>query len=89
MQQIITQKYIAGFLQGTNYNAWYENRRTGYPVFKLNSASNLNTPSTSFPVRWLYPSNELSYNNRNMDDAVKRQFPGGDNTNGVMWILKD
>ncbi|WP_423737395.1 SusD/RagB family nutrient-binding outer membrane lipoprotein [Chitinophaga caseinilytica] len=89
LQQIITQKYIAGFLQGANYNAWFENRRTGYPVFKLNANSNLNTPSTAFPVRWLYPSNELTYNNTNMDDAVKRQFPGGDNTNGVMWILKD
>lgn len=89
LQQIITQKYIAGFLQGANYNAWYENRRTGYPVFKLNSTSNLNTPNTAFPVRWLYPSAELSYNNLHMDEAVKRQFPGGDNTNGVMWILKD
>ncbi len=89
LQQIIQQKYLAGFLQGSNYNAWYENRRTGFPVFKLNTTSNLNTPSTAFPVRWLYPSNELSYNNRNMDDAIKRQFPAGDNTNGVMWILKD
>lgn len=89
LKQIITQKYIAGFLQGSNYNAWYEQRRTGYPEFVLNSTTNLNTPTTQFPMRWLYPSNELSYNNKNLDDAIRRQFTAGDNVNGVMWILKD
>lgn len=89
LKQIITQKYLAGFLQGCNYSAWYEQRRTGYPVFVLNSGTNLNTPTTQFPVRWLYPSNELSYNNRNLDEAIQRQFNGSDNVNGIMWILKD
>ncbi|MEC5142159.1 SusD/RagB family nutrient-binding outer membrane lipoprotein [Chitinophaga sp. 212800010-3] len=89
LSQIITQKYLAGFLQGCNYNAWYEQRRTGYPVFVLNSSTNLNIPTTSFPVRWLYPSNELSYNNANLDAAIQRQFGGSDNVNSVMWLLKD
>jgi hypothetical protein len=89
LKQIITQKYLAGFLQGCNYSAWYEQRRTGYPAFVLNSGTNLNTPTTQFPVRWLYPSNELSYNNRNLDEAIQRQFNGSDNVNGIMWILKD
>ncbi|PSL50024.1 SusD-like starch-binding protein associating with outer membrane [Chitinophaga niastensis] len=89
LSQIITQKYLAGFLQGCNYNAWYEQRRTGYPVFVLNSATNLNTPTTQFPVRWLYPSNELSYNNANLDAAIQSQFGGSDNVNAVMWLLKD
>ncbi|QEH42550.1 SusD/RagB family nutrient-binding outer membrane lipoprotein [Chitinophaga sp. XS-30] len=89
LKQIITQKYIAGFLQGCNYNAWYEQRRTGYPEFVLNSSTNLNTPTTQFPLRWLYPSNELSYNTKNLDQAIQRQFSEGDNVNGVMWILKD
>ena len=87
LQQIIVQKYIAGFLQGANYNAWFEQRRTGYPVFVLNPGTNLNTPTTQFPLRWLYPSNELSYNNKNLGDAIQRQFNGSDNVNGVMWIL--
>ncbi len=89
LSQIITQKYLAGFLQGANYNAWYENRRTGYPVFVLNPATNLNTPSTSFPRRWLYPSNELSYNTNNLDAAIQRQYAGNDDFNENMWILRD
>lgn len=89
ISQIITQKYIAGFLQGSNYNAWYEHRRTGYPVFTLNPSTNLNTPATKFPVRWLYPSNELNYNTENLNEALTRQYGGNDNVNEVMWILKD
>jgi hypothetical protein len=87
-EQIITQKYLANFLQGGKYQSWFENRRTGYPVFTLNSTTNLNTPSTNFPLRWLYPSNELSYNSDNLDAAVKSQYEGNDNTNQQMWLLK-
>lgn len=89
ISQIILQKYLAGFLQGSNYNAWYENRRTGYPVFILNSSTNLNNPNTQFPLRWLYPSNELDYNTGNLDEALKQQYGGNDNVNEKMWILKD
>lgn len=89
VSQIITQKYIANFLHGSNYTAWYEHRRTGYPAFKLNSFTNLNLPSTQFPLRWLYPSNELSYNTENLNEALARQYNGNDNVNEVMWILKD
>jgi hypothetical protein len=85
--QIITQKYLANFLQGSKYQSWFENRRTGYPVFALNSTTNLNTPSTKFPLRWLYPSNELSYNSDNLDAAVQAQYGGNDNTNQQMWLL--
>lgn len=88
ISQIITQKYLANFLQGSKYQAWFENRRTGYPVFKLNSATNLNTPSTNFPLRWLYPSNELSYNSVNLDAAVASQYNGSDDVNLTMWLLK-
>lgn len=88
IKQIITQKYLANFLQGGKYQSWFENRRTGYPVFTLNSTTNLNTPSTNFPLRWLYPSNELSYNSGNLDAAVKAQYGGNDNTNQQMWLLK-
>jgi hypothetical protein len=89
VSQIITQKYIANFLHSSNNTAWYEHRRTGYPAFKLNSFTNLNLPSTQFPVRWLYPSNELSYNTENLNEALARQYGGNDNVNEVMWILKD
>lgn len=86
--QIITQKYLANFLQGSKYISWFENRRTGYPVFTLNSATNLNTPPANFPLRWLYPSNEQDYNPANLSSAVQSQYGGSDDTNQAMWILK-
>jgi hypothetical protein len=87
--QIITQKYLANFLQGSKYQAWFENRRTGYPVFILNTSTNLNSSSSNFPLRWLYPSNELDYNAENVEMAIKNQYGGSDDTNQVMWILKN
>lgn len=89
LKQIILQKYLAGFLQGSNFTAWYEHRRTGYPDFILNDETNLNIPSDKFPVRWLYPSNELSYNTQNLDAAIQLQYGGNDNVNEIMWLLKD
>lgn len=88
ISQIITQKYLANFLHGSKYSAWYENRRTGYPNFILNSTTNLNTPTTQFPLRWMYPSNELDYNSANVSAAIQSQFGGNDDVNGVMWLLK-
>lgn len=87
--QIITQKYLANFLQGSRYQSWFENRRTGYPVFILNTSTNLNSSSSNFPLRWLYPSNELDYNAENVTKAIKSQYGGSDDTNQVMWILKN
>ncbi|WP_316823527.1 SusD/RagB family nutrient-binding outer membrane lipoprotein [Pedobacter gandavensis] len=88
IEQIITQKYVANFLHGGKYSAWTENRRTGYPVFTLNSGTNLNTPTTNFPLRWLYPGNELDYNSANVSAAIQSQYGGNDDVNQVMWILK-
>lgn len=88
ISQIITQKYLANFLHGSKYGAWYENRRTGYPNFILNSTTNLNAPTTQFPLRWMYPSNELDYNSANVSAAIQSQFGGNDDVNGMMWLLK-
>ncbi|MBZ4189070.1 SusD/RagB family nutrient-binding outer membrane lipoprotein [Niabella beijingensis] len=88
LRQIITQKYIAGFLHGADYNAWYEFRRTGYPQFKLNTNTNLNTPNTQFPVRWKYPQVELNNNGDNYKAAIQSQYGGNDDVNQVMWLLK-
>lgn len=88
IEQVITQKYLANFLHGSKYSAWYENRRTGYPKFTLNSTTNLNAPTNQFPLRWLYPSNELDYNSANVSAAIKSQFGGNDDVNQVMWLLK-
>jgi hypothetical protein len=89
IKQIITQKYLAGFLQDVDYGAWYEHRRTGYPDFVLNTATNLNVPASQFPMRWLYPSSELEYNPDNVAAAIQSQYAGNDDVNALMWILKD
>lgn len=89
IRQIITQKYLAGFLQNCDYTAWYENRRTGYPEFLLNPTTNLNTPSDKFPVRWLYPSTELTNNAEHLTKAIDSQYAGNDNVNEIMWLLKN
>lgn len=88
IKQIITQKYIAGFFQNSDFNAWYENRRTGYPVFTLNANTNLNTPASAFPLRWMYPQKELDYNAKNVTSALADQYNGNDDPGGVMWLLK-
>lgn len=51
--------------------------------------TNLNIPSTQFPVRWLYPSAELDYNPDNVAAAIQSQYGGNDDVNALMWILKD
>lgn len=86
--QILTEKYVSNFLQGSKFLSWFENRRTGYPVFKLNPQSNLNIPSSNFPVRWLYPDAELNYNSVNVSAAIASQYSGSDDTNQLMWLLK-
>lgn len=89
IQQIITQKYLAGFLQDCDYSAWYDNRRTGYPAFVLNPSTNLNSPTTQFPKRWMYPQDELEHNADNVDVAIQSQYGGNDDVNALMWILKN
>ncbi|QEC52535.1 SusD-like starch-binding protein associating with outer membrane [Anseongella ginsenosidimutans] len=88
IKQIITQKYLANYLQSP-YVSYFEYRRTGYPAFPINPASNLNTPTDRIPVRWMYPQNELDHNSANVAEAIGRQFNGNDNVNALMWILKD
>jgi hypothetical protein len=87
LSQIITQKYLATFLQAP-YNAFFENRRTGYPAFPINPASNGNSPATKMPIRWLYPQKELDYNTQNVQQAISSQFAGSDDVNMPMYILK-
>ena len=88
LRQVWMQQYLSLFLQAPYY-AFYEFRRTGYPVFTINPASNLNTPSNKIPLRYLYPQSELDYNKEHVVEAIQRQYNGDDNVNTPMWILKD
>lgn len=70
-------------------STFFEQRRTGYPVFPVNPETSLNVnDKNSIPVRWLYPSSELNYNKQNLMDALNRQYGGVDDINNKMWLLK-
>ncbi|MDR2271557.1 MAG: SusD/RagB family nutrient-binding outer membrane lipoprotein [Sphingobacterium sp.] len=88
IEAIITQKYLASFLQGL-ITPYYDYRRTGYPKWKINPASNMNVnESTKIPVRWKYPDIEYEKNRANVNEALTRQFKGQDEVNQLMWLLK-
>ncbi len=89
LEMILLQKYLASYLQHPDNDCFYDNRRTGYPVLPLNPESNLNTDPNKFPVRWMYPQDELDYNRQNVQEAIDRQYGGSDDFNELMWILKD
>lgn len=85
VEQIITQKYIASFMM-PGWHAFYEQRRTGFPVFDLSGGAVLN--GGRVPKRWMYPEDELRLNTVNVEEAIARQYPNGDNINGEMWLIK-
>ena len=88
VEEIVTQKYLASFLQ-SEFSTYYDYRRTGYPKWKINPASSLNSEAPSkIPVRWKYPSEEFNYNSENVDEAVQRQYGGVDDINKLMWLLQ-
>lgn len=87
LRKIITQKYLAYYMQYP-MDAYYEYRRTGYPVLPINPATNRNTDKNKIPVRWMYPTWEYDYNKESVEEAVQRQYGGVDDYNELMWILK-
>ncbi|MBD3616380.1 MAG: SusD/RagB family nutrient-binding outer membrane lipoprotein [Gracilimonas sp.] len=64
-----SQKWIALFPNG--YEAWSEWRRTGFPVLTPNPWGVLN----QIPLRFTYPSSEVSNNTENYNAAVSTQGP--------------
>jgi hypothetical protein len=83
MEQINTQKYLSFYLN-TGWEPFYNQRRTGIPVFAVGPATQ---NGGQVPKRWMYPQDELDNNFENLKEAVDRQFDGNDNINGVMWLL--
>ena len=84
LTQILTQKYIALFMQ-SGWEAFLEQRRTGVPTLSVGPGTYNNG---QVPKRWLYPQSEFDYNNENVEGAVERQYGGNDNVNGTMWLLQ-
>ncbi len=65
MEQIMTQKWVAGYTQG--YDGWADWRRTGFPTLSP-AVDPLN--GTEIPVRWGYPTSERDLNGENYDAAI-------------------
>lgn len=78
LSTIMLQKYLALFFVGQE--AWYEYRRTGYPVLTVHDlASN----KGKMPRRLLYATTTQKYNRSNYDEAVS--WIGSDNINVRCW----
>lgn len=84
LTQILNQKYIA-FWQNSNWEAFFNQRRTGVPVFSAGPGSG---NGNKIALRWQYPVAESTANQKNYTDAVQRQYGGTDDLNGRMWILQ-
>lgn len=80
LEQIITQKWIALFLNG--YEVWAEWRRTGFPV--LTPPAKTISPSGIIPLRQGYPTTERDLNGTNYSAALQT-FGGKDDLDGRLW----
>lgn len=88
LQQVWMQRYLVNFMQDP-ISAFFDQRRTGYPVFPVNPATSLNVnDKNAIPVRWLYPGSELNYNKDNLISALNSQYGGVDEINNKMWLIK-
>lgn len=82
--QILQQKYLALFRQ-SGLEAYYQNRRTGVPVFTTGPGTG---NSGRIALRFQYPDSEKTANATNYQAALQSQYSGNDDINGVMWLLK-
>jgi hypothetical protein len=83
LNQILTQKYLS-MARNSGFEAYYQWRRTGVPTFLTGPGIG---NSGVIPLRWQYPSSELSTNRTNYQAAVQSQYSGNDNINAKMWVL--
>lgn len=78
LEKIMLQKYYA--LYFTDYQQWFEYRRTGLPELPTTGAM-LN--NAVMPSRFIYPSAQQIYNPQNYQDAL--QMIGDDDINTKVW----
>ena len=97
-EHVITQKYIALFMQP--FEAWAEYRRTGYPdgdilllpgqtgeeVLGTTYVFNPLEPITHVPYRVRYPEGEQTLNGANWSNAVQGLSNGDELTSKLWWM---
>jgi len=84
LTQILTQKYLA-YARNSGLQGYYLWRRTGVPTFSVGAGTG---NGGVIPLRYQYPSGELSTNKTNITAAVQSQYAGSDNINAQMWLIK-
>lgn len=78
LERIMLQKYYAYFF--VDYQAWFEKRRTGYPVLPRGAGIPV---ENSFPYRIPYPTYLQSLNPENLAAAVASM--GNDQSTTKVW----
>lgn len=81
LERIMLQKYYAFFF--VDYQAWFEKRRTGYPLLPRGAGI---PAENKFPSRVPYPTYIQSLNPENL--AAAQAAMGGDNSNSKVWWEK-
>lgn len=84
LTQILNQRYLALF-RHSGLESYFTYRRTGVPAFTTGSGTG---NSARIAMRFQYPSTEKTANTTNYNEALKNQFGGNDDINGVMWLIK-
>ena len=85
LTRVLEQKYLALF-RHAGLEAYYNYRRTGVPAFAAGGPGTGN--SGRIALRFKYPTSERTANTDNYQAALKEQFGGNDDINGVMYSLK-
>lgn len=78
LERILLQKYYALFF--TDYQQWFEYKRTGLPVLPVGDGMQ---NGQKMPSRFFYPVSQRVYNPDNYQQAVTAM--GGDNINIKSW----
>lgn len=81
LERIITQKYFTLFF--TDFQQWFEFRRTGYPVLPIGPGVR---NDGKMPSRFVYPVPVQTLNRTNYQNAVSAM--GGDDINVKVWWNK-
>lgn len=86
IEQIVTQKYVSMF-NNSGYEAFYNWLRTGYPTFQ-EGGDGIGTADKKLSRRWMYPSDEISYNITNYKSSIQQQYEGRDEVTDNTWLNK-
>lgn len=84
LKQILQQKYLALF-RHSGLESYFTYRRTGVPAFSTGPGTG---NGSRIAMRFQYAGSERSANTTNYNDALKSQYSGNDDINGIMWILQ-